>query len=103
MFEAADCRKSLILFVIFALMPMTAAAQGIFLQAGGSVNRGMGGATTGTAIDSIGSMFWNPATISQLPTNELAFGFEAIYKSPLEAGKRIHGGGQVWDRQTVSS
>jgi len=53
--------------------------QGIFLPAGGAVNRGMGGATTGTAIEAIGSMYWNPATISQLPTNELAFGFEAIY------------------------
>lgn len=53
--------------------------QGIFLPAGGAVNRGMGGATTGTAIEAIGSMYWNPATISALPTNEMAFGFEAIY------------------------
>ena len=54
-------------------------AQGIFLPASGAVNRGMGGATTGAAIEAIGSMYWNPSTISHLPTNELAFGFEAIH------------------------
>ena len=39
----------------------------------------MGGATTGAAIEAIGSMYWNPSTIVHLPTNEVAFGFEAIY------------------------
>jgi long-chain fatty acid transport protein len=61
------------------LIPSAVYAQGIFLPAGGAVNRGMGGATTGTAIEAIGSMYWNPATISQLQTDELAFGFEALY------------------------
>ncbi|MDP1559787.1 MAG: hypothetical protein Q8M16_00130 [Pirellulaceae bacterium] len=54
-------------------------AQGIFLPASGAVNRGMGGATTGAAIEAIGSMYWNPSTISHLPTNEMAFGFETLY------------------------
>ncbi|RMF42610.1 MAG: hydrocarbon degradation protein, partial [Planctomycetota bacterium] len=49
------------------------------LPAGGAVNRGMGGATTGTAIEAIGSMYWNPATITSLRGNEMAFGFEGVY------------------------
>ena len=64
---------------LLGLFPCQTYGQGIFLPAAGAVNRGMGGATTGTAIEAIGSMYWNPATISQLPTNEMAFGFEAIY------------------------
>ncbi|MAV36742.1 MAG: hypothetical protein CMJ59_14945 [Planctomycetaceae bacterium] len=55
--------------------------QGIYLPAAGAVNRGMAGATTGTAIEAIGSMYWNPATIGRLPNDELAFGFEAIYSN----------------------
>ncbi|MDG2222586.1 MAG: outer membrane protein transport protein [Rubripirellula sp.] len=58
-----------------------AIGQGVLLPAGGAVNRGMAGATTGTAIESIGSMIWNPATISQLPCDELAFGFEVLYSN----------------------
>lgn len=70
---------SLVFWIVVAYLPVTTFGQGIFLPASGAVNRGMGGATTGTAIEAIGSMYWNPATISQLPTNEMAFGFEAIY------------------------
>ncbi|GIW98412.1 MAG: hypothetical protein KatS3mg111_1745 [Pirellulaceae bacterium] len=55
--------------------------QGIILPAGGAVNRAMGGATTGTAIEAIGSMYWNPATITRLQSHELAFGFEGIYNN----------------------
>lgn len=58
---------------------MAASAQGIFLPAGGAVNRGMGGATTGAAIETIGSMYWNPATIGGLSNDEVAFGFDAIF------------------------
>jgi long-chain fatty acid transport protein len=64
---------------LLAVAPQWAIAQGIILPASGAVNRGMGGATTGAAIEAIGSMYWNPATISNLPTNEVAFGFEALY------------------------
>ncbi len=68
------------LAITFAsLGPLPSFGQGIFLPASGAVNRGMGGATTGTAIEAVGSMYWNPATISQLPSDELAFGFEAIF------------------------
>ncbi|MGI9519387.1 MAG: OmpP1/FadL family transporter, partial [Pirellulaceae bacterium] len=41
------------------------------------VNRAMSGATAGAAVEAIGSMAWNPATIGGLK-NELAFGFEAL-------------------------
>ncbi len=54
-------------------------SQGIILPATGAVNRGMAGATTGTAIDPIGSLSWNPATLSGFAGNEIAFGFEALY------------------------
>jgi len=54
-------------------------AQGVLLPAGGAVNRGMGGATTGAAIDPIGSMYWNPATINQFDGDQVGFGFELIY------------------------
>ncbi|MEM1069930.1 MAG: outer membrane protein transport protein, partial [Planctomycetota bacterium] len=70
---------ALVLLAWGTFLPAVASAQGIYLQASGAINRGMGGATTGTAVDAIGSMYWNPATISQLPTDELAFGFESIY------------------------
>ena len=57
-----------ILICLFSLAaPLTAMAQGILLPCSGAVNRGMGGATTGAAIEAIGSMYWNPATISNLP------------------------------------
>jgi long-chain fatty acid transport protein len=61
------------------LIPGLLSAQGIVLPAGGAVNRGMGGATTGTAIEAVGSMYWNPATITRLEHDELGFGFELIY------------------------
>ena len=53
-------------------------AQGIVLPSGGAVNGGMGGATTGTAIDALGSMYWNPATISDFKRDELGFGFQLV-------------------------
>lgn len=64
---------------LVGMVPDVGVAQGIFLPAAGAVNRGMGGATTGTAIESIGSMYWNPATIGQFSCDEMAFGFEAIF------------------------
>lgn len=60
-------------------LPTTSFGQGIFLPAGGAVNRGMGGATTAVGIEAIGSMYWNPATIGQLANDEIAFGFDAVF------------------------
>jgi long-chain fatty acid transport protein len=78
----AGIRKLLLVLVGCASLLVTSSnlrAQGIILPAGGAVNRGMGGATTGTAIEAIGSMYWNPATINRFERDQLAFSFEAIY------------------------
>ena len=66
-------------YVVLAFCADLASGQGVVLQAGGAVNRGMGSATTGTAIDALGSMYWNPATINGFDRDEVAFGFELIH------------------------
>lgn len=58
-----------------------ASAQGLWLSAGGPVNRGMGGASTAAPIDAIGANYWNPATIRGLEDNELAFGMDLLYSN----------------------
>ena len=63
---------------IVLLLVSSANGQGVFLPATGAINRSMGGATTGAAVESIGSMAWNPATISGLG-NEVGIGFEGVY------------------------
>ena len=70
--------RALLFVVIGVCLVAEVSGQGIILPATGAVNRGMAGATTGAAIESIGSMSWNPATISGLD-NELGVGFEALY------------------------
>ena len=67
-----------VIFFVLSFAP-NVVAQGIVLHAGGSVNRSMGGATTGTGIEAIGSMYWNPATITALESDELGIGFEVLY------------------------
>jgi long-chain fatty acid transport protein len=39
----------------------------------------MAGASTAAPLDSIGALYWNPATISALPQSELGFGVDAIF------------------------
>jgi long-chain fatty acid transport protein len=39
----------------------------------------MGGASTAAPLDATGSLYWNPATISGLPSSELDFGLELLY------------------------
>ena len=46
---------------------------GAYLSSGGPVSQGMGGASTAAPVDSIGALYWNPATASGLH-RELAFG-----------------------------
>jgi len=53
-------------------------AQGIALNGAGPINRAMGGAATAAPIDSIGAVLWNPASISGLPSSEIAFGLELL-------------------------
>ena len=66
-----------------AISVSVANAQGLFLTGAGAKSRSFGGATTATPLDAAGGMYWNPATISQLPRNEMMFGGELIY---TEAG-----------------
>lgn len=70
--------RSLIPCSIVLLLVSSATGQGVFLPGNGAVNRAMGGATTGASVESIGSMSWNPATISGLG-NEVGISFEGLY------------------------
>ncbi|MCI0684274.1 MAG: outer membrane protein transport protein [Gemmataceae bacterium] len=63
----------------FFANPRQAHAQhGVFLSGGGPVQRSMGGAATANPIDSLGAAFWNPATLSGLPHNDMTFGVELL-------------------------
>jgi long-chain fatty acid transport protein len=53
-------------------------AQGVIIGAGGPVNRSMGGASVAAPIDSIGAIYWNPASISGIDRSETAFGLGLI-------------------------
>ncbi len=70
---------SLILVATWLAAAGPAQAQyGIVLSGGGAVQRSMGGVGTATALDSLGGIFWNPATLSALPKNEMTFGAEFL-------------------------
>ena len=56
-----------------------ARGQAYFLAGAGPVNRSMGGASTAAPLDATGSLYWNPATVSGLPSSELDFGLELLY------------------------
>ena len=78
-------RKSRPLFVIAASFysflfaaPVWCHAQGMAISGAGPITRAMGGAATAAPIDSIGALLWNPASISGLPSSEVAFGMELL-------------------------
>lgn len=52
----------------------TLLAQGTIFSSSGPVNRSMGGAAVAAPIDSIGAIYWNPASISGMEKSETAFG-----------------------------
>jgi long-chain fatty acid transport protein len=64
--------------VAFSALPAWGQA-GLLFTGAGAVNRSMGGATTATALDATGALFWNPATMSGLERSEMAFGVEVVY------------------------
>ena len=64
---------------LIAFSTERAAAQGIIVSAAGPVNRSMGGAATAAPIDALGAIYWNPATITQLPANEMAMGLDLLF------------------------
>jgi long-chain fatty acid transport protein len=62
----------------------------------------MAGATTGAAVESIGSMAWNPATISGLG-NEVGIGFEGLYSGyEIESTIPFFGSGSTSAENGVS-
>jgi long-chain fatty acid transport protein len=63
-----------------SLYAVPAQAQlGMFFTGAGAVNRSMGGASTAAPIDASGALYWNPATISALPSSSIDFGVELLY------------------------
>ena len=64
----------------------TACAQGVMLRSVGAVNASVGGTATAMPLDAIGALYWNPASISALPKNEMSFGLELVEgKSRVES------------------
>ena len=76
----SSARRFLVLCVLSLLAVARSApaarAQGFVLAGAGPVNRSMGGASTAAPLDATGALFWNPATLSGLPSSELDFALE---------------------------
>lgn len=87
---ATDLRLTVTtLFLVWAASS-SAQAQGIMISAQGPVNRSMGGAGVAAPLEAIGSLYWNPASISALPASELGFG-TALVLPVLETDSSIPG------------
>lgn len=67
------------LLAVLALAPNARAQHGPIFNGGGPVNRSFGGASTATALDSLGAFYWNPAGISALECSEMTFGAEFLW------------------------
>jgi long-chain fatty acid transport protein len=71
--------------VLLALIILAGAQTPVRAQFGalpigaGPINASMAGVGMATAIDSIGALYWNPASLSGLQQSELAFGLELIF------------------------
>lgn len=75
-------REKFVLLLTLVLMLLNSSqsmAQGIIVSAAGPVNRSMGGASTAAPIDALGAIYWNPATITQLPSNEMEMGLDLLF------------------------
>lgn len=69
----------LLLFLLTLGLPQSGHAQmGHVLDAVGPVNQSMGGAGTALPLDALGSLHWNPASITGLPCSEFSFGAMAF-------------------------
>ncbi len=62
-----------------AVVSPARAQYGLLFSGSGPVSRAMGGASVATAADAAGGLYWNPATISALPSSELDFGAEFTF------------------------
>ena len=57
----------------------SAMAQGILFPSVGAINRAMSGASTAAPLDAAGATYWNPATISAFPKQEIFVGGDFVY------------------------
>jgi len=64
--------------ILSVLLSKVSFCQGPILQAGGPVNRSMGGASVAAPIDAIGAIYWNPASISGMKNSETAFALDFL-------------------------
>lgn len=77
-------------FLLVVCAAPLANGQGIAVTGVGPVNRSMGGAGTAAPLDAIGSLHWNPASISYLPQSEVSFGLEGLL-SDIELSSSVGG------------
>jgi long-chain fatty acid transport protein len=59
-------------------LPTAVWGQGIVLPGSGPVNRSMAGASTAAPLDTLGGLYWNPATLTALPTSRIDIGAELL-------------------------
>lgn len=64
--------------ILWSVLHSVTFAQGIFVSATGPINRSMGGAGTAAPLESVGALFWNPASISALPEDEISIGLAGV-------------------------
>jgi long-chain fatty acid transport protein len=69
---------ALCLAAALAAAPAAQAQQGISIAGSGPVNLSFGGATTAAPLDSIGAIYWNPATMMGLERPDLSAGASLI-------------------------
>jgi long-chain fatty acid transport protein len=74
-----SCRLALLAICLLTTHARLVSAQGIIVSAAGPVNRSMGGAATAAPLDALGAIYWNPATIGQLPSDEMAMGLDLLF------------------------
>ena len=67
------------LFLLGSCVLPARAQNGVLFTGAGPVNRAMGGASVAAPLDASGALFWNPATISGLPSSSIDFGVELLY------------------------
>ena len=72
-------RFVVVIVILVCYSPLqTVHAQGLMLRGVGAVNESVGGTATAMPLDASGALYWNPATISALPKNEMSLGLELI-------------------------
>jgi long-chain fatty acid transport protein len=75
----AGSTKLALIFLVFISAALPVHAQmGILFTGAGPVNLSMGGASVGAPLDASGALYWNPASMSALPSSSIDFGVELL-------------------------